>query len=235
MELDIVDLSVSVEGRTVLRGVSFKVLDGECMGVVGPNGSGKTALLQSLAGLHDHSGSVFFGGRDLRDVDLCREGVFYLSDDCKAFDMTVRENLELYYRCYSGMRDPTRMEGDIDGILEAVRLKGRQDSHADSLSLGMRRRLAYAMTMVSVPSVLIMDDPFSNLDTDGRIYLEGYLRTLKLLGTTMVIGSHDLMNLQNVCDTVLLIQAGRTRGTMRIDDGVDLEQQYLAAMRGDAQ
>ena len=202
------------------------------MGIVGPNGSGKTALLRALTGLHDTQGSVLLDGRDIRSIDPCECGIFYVSDDCGIFDMTVRENLEFFYGCYN---DPGsgRMDRDIENILEATKLKGRANSSADSLSLGMRRRLAYAMTMVAVPSVLIMDDPFSNLDTDGRIYLEGYLRTLKMLGTAIVISSHDLINLQGICDSVLILRGGYVKGTIPVDKEVDLSERYLSMVRGD--
>ena len=235
MELDVIDLSVSVSGKTILHDVSFKVLHSECMGVVGPNGSGKTILLQSLIGLREITGSVFFGGRDMNDLDFCREGIYYVPDHGSAFDMTARRNLEFFYGCYNRNKDPIKMDRDVDDILGAARLMARAESQAESLSPGMRRRLAYATTMVSPPTVLLMDDPFSNLDTDGRIYLEGYLRSLKRMGTTMVVSSNDLLNLQGVCDSVILLRGGCIKGCLRMDQGIDLRERYLSALKGDVQ
>jgi len=231
LELEVINLNVRIDGKNVLQGISFKISESECLGVVGPNGSGKTTLLQSIIGLHNGSGTVSFDGRDIHEMDLCREGIYYVPDNGSFFDMTVRENLEFFYRCYS-KNDAVKMESDIDSILGAVRLMGHANSPAYELSRGMKRRLAYAMTMVSVPSVLIMDDPFANLDTDGRLYLEGYLRTLKILGTTLLIGSNDLMDLQEVCDSVVLLRGGCIKDRIKIEEGLDLRERYLESIRG---
>ena len=235
MELDVISLSLSIDEKTILRDVSFKVPHSECMGVVGPNGSGKTLLLQALIGLRESEGSVFFGGRDVNDLDFCREGIYYVPQHGSAFGMTVRENLEFFYECYNRNRDLIKTDRDIEDILEACKLTARAETPADSLSPGMKRRLAYATTMVSPPSVMLMDDPFSNLDTGGRIYLEGYLRSLKRMGTTMVVSSTDLMNLQGVCDSVIILRGGCIRGCLRMDRGIDLTERYLSALKGDMQ
>ena len=223
------DLSVSVRNKTLLHGVSFKAPDSECTGVVGPNGSGKTILLESIMGLHSSSGSVLFGSNDLHAMDFCGEGIYYVPEIFPSFDMTVRRNLEFFYRCYN-RGNVSGMDKEIDEILDAVRLRGREDSPVDFLSLGLRRRLAYATTMVSVPSLLVMDEPFANLDADGREYLGGYLRTLKLLGTTMVIASNDLAELERVCDSIVFMNRGYMVENARMTEGTRLREACLSTI-----
>lgn len=232
MELDVVNVSTAVAGRSVLYGVSFKLIDSECMGIVGPNGSGKTTLLRSIAGLEDHGGDVLFDRNPIGEVDFCSRGIFYLPDGFGSFSgMDVRENLEFLYRCYNKDPDPKRMKADIDGILDAARLRARAASDPKDLSPGMRRRLSIARTMVCVPELVLMDDPFANLDPEGRVYLEGYIRSLKRLGASFLICSHELGSLQRVCDSILFLKGGRVIARTEVAEGLDLEERYLSVIR----
>ena len=232
LELKVNGLTAMLSNRTVLDNVTFSVPESKCLGVCGPNGSGKTTLLLTIAGLYESHGTVTVDGKDVAEVDPCEAGIHYVADTAAAFDMTVSENLEMFYQCYRGYPGRHRMDSDIEDILEAVKLVGRKDSMPGTLSDGMRKGLSYARTMVGLPDLVIMDEPFSCLDTEGRIHLEGYVRALKSLGTSFVISSNDLMSLQRVSDTLLFLKKGKVLDIIDNREGLDLTERYLALMRG---
>lgn len=175
--------------RHVLRGLSLEAATGDCVHLAGPNGSGKTTLLRVLAGLlAPEQGGVSWRGQPIgADRDAYAATISYLghSDGLKP-DFTARENLA--FEC--GLR---RMLGasDIDGVLTQVGLSAARGQPARSLSAGQRRRLAMARVILSQAGLWLLDEPFTNLDTDGVQMIAGVVAQHLDAGGAALIASHQ--------------------------------------------
>ncbi len=193
-----------------VSGLSFSVGRGEICALVGPNGAGKTSTMRILATLsRPTSGSAFVEGLDCwRQMRLVRAKMGYMPDRYGLYrDLAVREYLELFASAYGVPEKDQR--GLIDGLLELTGLKDLASKAADQLSLGMRQRFFLARTLVHSPSVLILDEPAANLDPRARVELREVLKTLQSRGVTILISSHILSELQDVCDHVVILEKGR--------------------------
>jgi len=155
------------------------------------------------------SGSTAIEGLDCwRQMRLVRAKMGYMPDRYGLYrDLAVREYLELFASAYGV---PEKDQGLlIDGLLELTGLKDLASKAADQLSLGMRQRFFLARTLVHSPSVLILDEPAANLDPRARVELREVLKTLQSRGVTILISSHILSELQDVCDHVVILEKGR--------------------------
>lgn len=175
--------------RHVLRGLSVEAAPGDCVHLAGPNGSGKTTLLRVLAGLlTPEQGGVSWQGQPIAaDRDAYAATISYLghSDGLKP-DFTARENLA--FEC--GLRRVLEA-GDIDAVLAQVGLSGAREQPARSLSAGQRRRLAMARVILSQAGLWLLDEPFTNLDTDGVQMLAGVIARHLDAGGAALIASHQ--------------------------------------------
>jgi heme exporter protein A len=175
--------------RHVLRGLSVEAAPGDCVHLAGPNGSGKTTLLRVLAGLlTPEQGGVSWQGQPIAaDRDAYAATISYLghSDGLKP-DFTARENLAFE----SGLRRVLEA-GDIDAVLAQVGLSGAREQPARSLSAGQRRRLAMARVILSQAALWLLDEPFTNLDTDGVQMLAGVIARHLDAGGAALIASHQ--------------------------------------------
>jgi ABC-2 type transport system ATP-binding protein len=208
---------VSVRGLTKRYGSLFAVRDldldvprGATYGLIGPNGAGKTTTMAVLASLlRPTSGVVRVAGADprTRPADVRRK-VGYMPDVLGVYDATtVEEYLQFFAGAY---RIPRKQwPGLLDGLLELVDLTTKRDAEVNSLSRGMKQRLSLARALVHDPELLILDEPASGLDPRARIDLRTLLITLREMGKTVLISSHILPELQEVCTDVAIIEAGR--------------------------
>lgn len=190
--------------------LSMTIHDGELHGFVGPNGAGKTTTMRILATLMKPS-----GGRALLDgVDVEREPrkihrlMGYMPDFFGVYDrLKAWEYLDFYARCYGfGYRERMNM---IDSLLELVNLQDKRDSDVDLLSRGMKQRLCLARSLVHDPKLLILDEPASGMDPRARAEMKGILKTLKSLGKTVLISSHILPELSEMCDSLTILDHGK--------------------------
>jgi ABC-2 type transport system ATP-binding protein len=208
---------VSVRGLTKRYGQLFAVRDldldvprGATYGLIGPNGAGKTTTMAVLASLLlPTAGVVRVAGLDpATDPAGVRAKVGYMPDVLGVYDATtVEEYLQFFAGAY---RVPRRQwPGLLDGLLELVDLTTKRDAEVNSLSRGMKQRLSLARALVHDPDLLILDEPASGLDPRARIDLRTLLVTLREMGKTVLISSHILPELQEVCTDVAIIEAGR--------------------------
>jgi ABC-2 type transport system ATP-binding protein len=208
---------VSVRGLTKRYGSLFAVRDldldvprGATYGLIGPNGAGKTTTMAVLASLLlPTSGVVRVAGADpATDPAAVRRAVGYMPDVLGVYDATtVVEYLQFFAGAY---RIPRKQWPSlIDGLLELVDLTTKRDSQVNDLSRGMKQRLSLARALVHDPELLILDEPASGLDPRARIDLRTLLLTLREMGKTVLISSHILPELQEVCTDVAIIEAGR--------------------------
>jgi ABC-2 type transport system ATP-binding protein len=208
---------VSVRGLTKRYGSLFAVRDldldvprGATYGLIGPNGAGKTTTMAVLASLLlPTAGVVRVAGLDpASDPAGVRAKVGYMPDVLGVYDSTtVEEYLQFFAGAY---RVPRRQwPGLLGGLLELVDLTTKRDAEVNSLSRGMKQRLSLARALVHDPDLLILDEPASGLDPRARIDLRTLLVTLREMGKTVLISSHILPELQEVCTDVAIIEAGR--------------------------
>lgn len=198
-------------GRTqALDGLDLTVPAGEIFGLIGPNGAGKTTTLRILAGLlQADEGQVRIDGVDAtRNPRGIRRLVGYMPEDFGLYDdLRVWEYLDFFADCY-GLRESER-RAVITDLLDLVDLAEKRDAPVDALSRGMRQRLCLAHALIHDPSVLILDEPASGLDPRARVELREILRTLAGMGKTIVISSHILSELAEVCTTIGILHQGR--------------------------
>jgi len=207
-------------GRSLaVAGVELAVEEGEIFGLVGPNGAGKTTMLKMLATLLVPSaGDAEVGGHSIRREPNSVRGVIgYMPDTFGVYDdMRVWEYLDFFGRCY-GMPAARRRQM-IGDLLELVDLAGKRGAYVQDLSRGMQQRLCLAHALVHDPQVLLLDEPASGLDPRARVELRELLRELRALGKTIVISSHILPELEELCTSIAIIDHGRLLATGRVDE-----------------
>lgn len=221
--------------------VSFALEPGVICGFVGPNGAGKTTTMKMLATLLAPSdGRAWIGDVELTaDPTAARRLLGYMPDFFGVYDdLKVLEYLEFYADCH-GVPLAGRSELFND-LLELVRLTEKKDAYVDSLSRGMKQRLCLARCLVHDPAVLLLDEPASGLDPLARVEMRDLLMELQRMGKTILISSHILAELSEMCSHVLMIDHGklqhfgpvgqvlRTGGTRRISMRLSREEAPMA-------
>ena len=190
--------------------LSLTIHDGELHGFVGPNGAGKTTTMRILATLlKPTEGTAALDGVDVAEHPReIRRLMGYMPDFFGVYDrLKAWEYLDFYARCYGfGQKERRRM---TDSLLELVNLTDKRDSYVDVLSRGMKQRLCLARALIHDPRLLILDEPASGMDPRARAEMKGILRTLKDMGKTVLISSHILPELSEMCDSLTNIDHGR--------------------------
>jgi ABC-2 type transport system ATP-binding protein len=205
--------------RIALDNVSFSVPEGEIFGFVGPNGAGKTTTLRILAALLEPtSGSAFIDGADVsREPERVHSRLGYMPDFFGVYDqLTVGEYLDFYASCYRQPRQ--RRKVVVDNLLELVDLADRRNQSVDTLSRGLKQRVCLARALVHDPAVLLLDEPASGLDPRARVEMREILKELRSMGKTIVISSHILPELTELCTMIGIIDQGRMRAVGAVQD-----------------
>jgi ABC-2 type transport system ATP-binding protein len=198
-------------GRTrAVDDISFTFSSGQIIGFVGPNGAGKSTTMRIIATLEEPSG----GDVLLDNVSLVQEPekahllIGYVPDSLPGHrDISVHEYLDFFARAY-GIAQPSRNKV-IDSIEEFTNLVGIREKHLNALSKGMKNRVSVARALVHDPAVLIMDEPAAGLDPRARIELRELLRVLSSQGKAILISSHILTELAEICTGAVIIERGK--------------------------
>jgi ABC-2 type transport system ATP-binding protein len=219
------------DGTVAVAGVDLAVDAGEIFGLVGPNGAGKTTTLRILATLlRPSAGDAEVGGWSVtRNPDEVRRVLGFMPDVFGVYDdMKVWEYLDFFARCYgispAGRR---RMIGDL---LELVDLADKRDEYVQTLSRGMQQRLCLAHALVHDPQILLLDEPASGLDPRARVELRELLRELRALGKTILISSHILPELEELCTSVAIVDRGQVLAQGRVAD-IEQRLRFGAVLR----
>ena len=218
-------------GTLAVAGMDLTVSAGEIFGLVGPNGAGKSTTLRILATLLTAtSGHAEVAGIDvLRNPDDARRVLGFMPDVFGVYDdMKVWEYLDFFARCYGiAASKRRRMIGDL---LDLVDLGDKRNAYVQGLSRGMQQRLCLAHTLVHDPDVLLLDEPASGLDPRARVELRELLRELRALGKTIVISSHILPELEELCTAVAIVDHGRVLAHGKVAD-IEKRLRYGAVLR----
>ena len=204
------DLRVDYGQRVALHGLSFEVPAGEIYGLLGPNGAGKTTAFRAMATLQDPThGEIYLAGRDARRNPGAARAILAYMPDLAPLpqDLRAEEYLRFVAECF-GLWGAER-DRRVESSLEMVDLRERRRDFCRQLSLGMRQRLVLASSLLHHPLVLILDEPASGMDPHARAALRDALRAQAARGTTVILSSHVLSELQDLCTSVGLLQAGR--------------------------
>jgi ABC-2 type transport system ATP-binding protein len=204
-----VHISKTFGNRKAVVDVSFDVQPGEVLGLIGPNGAGKTTVIRMLVGLsRPSSGSVSLFGHDTqRDFEAALGPVGAIVENPEMYKFfSGRQNLQQYARMRPGIT-----EGQIDKTVALVGLTERIDEKITRYSLGMRQRLGIAQALLHDPQLLILDEPTNGLDPQGIQELRQLIRSLAdSRGMAVLLSSHLLHDVQAVCDSITVINLGRT-------------------------
>jgi ABC-2 type transport system ATP-binding protein len=193
-----------------LDNLNLRIPHGALFGFIGPNGAGKTTTLRMLAGLLEPtSGEIWIAGHSVhQDPRAIHRHIGYMPDFFGLYhEMTAWEYLDFFGRCHD--LPAARRRVVIDELLELVGLAAKRDQDVGHLSRGMQQRLCLAQALVHDPQVLLLDEPASGLDPRARVEMRELLRELSAMGKTIVLSSHILSELAEMCNQVGIIERGR--------------------------
>jgi ABC-2 type transport system ATP-binding protein len=226
---------IEIEGLTKNYGsfaavgdLSFRVEAGEVLGLVGPNGAGKTTTLRCVVGIIPPSrGEIRICGHSLVHEPLAaKRNIAFMPDEPRLFDyLTVEEHLQFTARIY-GVRDSRAL---AETLLEELELKDKINALPAELSRGMKQKLVIACGLLHSPKALLFDEPLTGLDPIGIRRMKSTIVKRAREGAAIIISSHLLHLVEELCDRVLILNQGRkiTHGTL------DEIQQSLPELRGD--
>ena len=212
------ELAISTRGLTkqfdrhiAVNDVDLQVEAGEVYGLIGPNGAGKTSLIRMLAAAEEPTtGEIYINGdRLLRDESnpTLKRRLGYLPDDFPLYDdLNVWDYLDYFARLYR-LREPRRSQR-LREVLELVQLTNKRNSLIATLSRGMKQRLSLARTIIHEPILLLLDEPVSGLDPIARMQFREIIKILQEAGMTILISSHVLSDLAELCSSVGIMELG---------------------------
>jgi ABC-2 type transport system ATP-binding protein len=220
------------EVKQALRGLSLAVNQGEVFGFLGPNGAGKTTTMNVLLGfVAPTSGSASMFGVDVREP-IARQRIGYLPELTYYYKfLTAEETLRFYARIF---QIPSRqIDQRIDDALKLVELEHARKRPIRTYSKGMQQRVGLAQALINNPDLLILDEPTSGLDPIGRMKVREIIQRLKNEGKTVFFSSHELGEVETVCDRVAILHQGELKAEGRVVELVrhyqqsNLEQVFL--------
>jgi sodium transport system ATP-binding protein len=201
-------VSKSYGDLEAVKSISFCVESREIAGLIGPNGAGKTTIIRMIATLlRPDAGSISVCGIDtLKDPEGVRRIISVLPEVSGLYEkLSVLQNIELFSWFY----DIDDVRGRIGQYVDLFDLRDKMDLPAGKLSLGMKKKVSIIRAISHDSGVIVLDEPFSGLAPDTRISLKKLLRIFKDEGKTILISSHELLEVENLCDKVILLDAGR--------------------------
>lgn len=209
LAVSIRDLRVSYGKFEAVKGISLDIPKGEVFGFIGPNGAGKSSTIRVLATLQPRfKGMARVCGLDvLSQPHAVRQKIGYMPDFFGVYeDLTALEYLHFFAAAYK--LPVSKRKGTIDDVLSLTDLTHKASSPVDGLSRGMKQRLALARVLLHDPELLLLDEPASGLDPRARIEVRELLKALKDMGKTILISSHILHELSQLCTRIGIIETG---------------------------
>lgn len=205
-------LSKRFDRKLAVDNVDLQVATGEVYGLIGPNGAGKTTLIRMLATVEKPTiGEILIDGIPVDHQDrraTLKQRIGFLPDDFPVYDdLNVWDYLDYFGRLY-GLRGP-RLRERLYDVLDLVQLLPKRDSLIATLSRGMKQRLSLARTIIHEPILLLLDEPVSGLDPIARSEFRNLIRILQSAGMTVLISSHVLSDLAELCTAIGVMELGQ--------------------------
>jgi ABC-2 type transport system ATP-binding protein len=193
--------------KVALRALNLEIVRGEIFGLLGPNGSGKTTTIKLLLGLlFPSEGEAFVFGKPAADVTK-NEKVGYLPEESYLYRfLNAEETLDFYGRLFN--LDPRVREKRAQELIEKVGLKADRKRNLREYSKGMRQRIGLAQALINNPDLVILDEPTSGLDPLGARWMKDLIVELRKQGKTVIMCSHRLEDVQDVCDRIAILNEG---------------------------
>src|SRR6266550_3371126 len=203
--------------KIAVKDLNLTVHAGEVFGFLGPNGAGKTTTMNVLLGfVNATSGAAFLFGVNVRDP-IARQRIGYLPELTYYYKfLTAEELLRFYARIFDIPKSET--EARIDQLLKLVELEHARKRPIRTYSKGMQQRAGLAQALINNPDLLILDEPTSGLDPLGRMKVREIIQRLKDEGKTVFFSSHELGEVETVCDRVAIIHQGELKAVGRVQD-----------------
>ena len=215
--VEVINLTKSYEKLIAVKDFSFSVKRGEILGLVGPNGAGKTTTLRAIAGIHPPTeGTIKICGADLMQQPVeAKQHLAFMPDEPRLFDyLTVEEHLQFVARIYQVQDFRARMEP----LLQEFDLADKRKALPSELSRGMKQKLMIACGFIHAPDVLIFDEPLTGLDPLGIRRMKESIVKRSSEGASVILSSHLLHLVEELCDTVAIIQNGTRLAYGTVDD-----------------
>jgi ABC-2 type transport system ATP-binding protein len=221
------------DGVHAVDDVSFSVDRGKVLGFIGPNGAGKTTTMRILATLDTpQRGDARIGGYSVvDDPDKVRRITGFMPDYAGVYaNTTVTEYLDFFARAYDLRGDARRKA--VANIIDFMSIGDLRDRHVESLSKGLKQRVALGRAIIHDPQLLILDEPAANLDPRARIEFRTLIRELAADGKTVLLSSHILTELAEMCDIVTVIEKGKILATGTVQDILEsIRQRRILSVR----
>ena len=235
--VEINDLRVEFRSRAIgqgvkvaVNGLNLTVNNGEVFGFLGPNGAGQTTTMNALLGfVNATSGTAKLFGVDVREP-IARQRIGYLPELTYYYKfLTAEELLRFYARIFKIPRAETNRR--IDDLIKLVELEHARKRPIKSYSKGMQQRVGLAQALINDPDLLILDEPTSGLDPIGRMKVREIIQRLKSQGKTVFFSSHELGEVETICDRVAIIHQGELKSIGRVQQIMEsyptLEKAFL--------
>lgn len=204
--------------KLIVDNLNLKIETGTVLGFIGPNGAGKSTTMKIIAGLLPaDGGEIYVDGIDaLKDNKKLKEKIGYMPDFFGSYEnLKVIEYMEFYASIYGILGKESKSL--IMDLLELVNLQDKKDMYVDGLSRGMKQRLCLARSLVHNPELLILDEPASGMDPRSRFEMKGILKNLKDMEKTVIISSHILSEMNEICTSIGIIEEGKMIYSGNID------------------
>jgi len=231
--LEVKNLQKSYSSKNVVNGLSFEVKEKEVVGLLGPNGAGKTTAFYMTIGLiKADSGTVFFKGKDISNLSIhkrAKNGMGYLAQEPSVFrQLTVEENI----LCILEILNLPKLEktNRLTTLLQELNLTHLRKKKAISLSGGERRRLEITRALVREPSLLLLDEPFANIDPLAVGDVKKLIKLLKKKGIGILITDHNAREIFSIVDRSYIMQDGKVMLSGKVQDLIqneDAKKYYL--------
>ncbi len=206
--IEVKNIYKSYSNKKAVNGINFSVSDNEIVGLLGPNGCGKTTTIAIMLGLlRASSGQVFIKGKDIENnrIELLHKMNFISPYIELPKKLTVKENLIVYARLYN----VRKLNERIDYLVETLNLKNFINQKTGELSSGQKNRVSLAKSLINTPSILLLDEPTASLDPDTGDFVRSFLeKYIKENTVSILLASHNMNEVKRLCSNVLMMKNG---------------------------
>ena len=237
--LKVINLSKIYNNKEAVKDISFQVNKNEILGILGPNGCGKTTTIGMILGLLKPSnGQILINGIEIekKRVDLLSQLNFISPYIELPKKLTVKQNLEVYGRLY----DVKNLKEKIDSLTEKLRLKNIINKITGELSSGQKNRVSLAKSIINDPTVLLLDEPTASLDPETGDFVRNFLENYqKEIGASILLASHNMAEVERLCSSVLMMKNGiiidhdSPKELIKKHGRKNLEEVFLKLTRGE--